>query len=99
MASGQQHLEEEEDLQVISVHSNYIHTGMPPHLPEADMDPKHEDEATPTSVAFLLSDWDGMASGFLTALQASSTQKQDEGCPSDLSWPVGKSIQTAFAKV
>lgn len=87
MASGQQHLEEE-DLQVISVHSNYIHTGMSPHLPEANMDPKHEDAATPTSVAFLLSDWDGMASGFLTALQASkasSTQKQDEGCPSDLS--------------
>lgn len=85
MASGQQHLEEEEDLQVISVHSNYIHTGMSPHPPEANMDPRHEDEATPTSVAFLLSDWDGMASVLLTALQASSTQKQDEGCPSDLS--------------
>ena len=55
MVSGQQPLEEEEDLQVISMHSNYIYMGCP-HPPEANMEPKHEDEVTPTSVAFLLTD-------------------------------------------
>lgn len=85
MVSGQQPLKEEEDLQVISMHSNYIHTGMSLHPPEANMDPKYEDEATPTSVAFLLTDWGEMVPDFLTALQASSAQEQDEGCPSDFS--------------